>query len=468
MTAAPLDAWPLDGLPVPAGSPDSRPVAGRKAAGRPLLEIRGLCVDYGTGPDAVHAVVDADLVLHSGEVLGLAGESGSGKSTLVMAATRLLREPGVITGGEVTLHLGDGHQVDLLESDASQLRVLRWSQISLVMQSAMNALNPVFTIQTQLTDVLAAHDTHLSKRARRARAAELLELVGISKDRLGSHPHELSGGMRQRVMIAMALALQPQVVIMDEPTTALDVVTQREILEELSDLRDQFGFAILFITHDLSLLIEIADSIAVMYAGKLVERAGAADLFTAPRHPYTLGLLNSFPSLHGPRRRMTGIPGSPPDLRALPSGCVFHPRCAFAMDKCVTEVPPLEELAASAAKRALSIAPATHPAARFAACWLQHDGIAPPELARPAAAIGAASAPADSGSGAQLARPAAAIGGSKDSVGPGAGPPGPTAPAAPAPAATAPVAPAPAAPSTAAPAPTDDATSNDPASGGAP
>ena len=407
MTAAPLDAWPADGQPVPAGTLDSR-----LPAGRPLLDIRGLCVDYGTGPDAVHAVVDADLVLHSGEVLGLAGESGSGKSTLVMAATRLLREPGVITGGSVTLYLGNGQQIDLLDADAPQLRVLRWSQISLVMQSAMNALNPVFTIQAQLTDVIAAHDTHLSKRARRARAAELLQLVGISKDRLRSHPHELSGGMRQRVMIAMALALQPQVVIMDEPTTALDVVTQREILEELSDLRDQFGFAILFITHDLSLLIEIADSIAVMYAGKLVERARAADLFTAPRHPYTLGLLNSFPSLHGPRQRMTGIPGSPPDLRALPSGCVFHPRCAYAMDKCVMAVPPLAELAEPAAKRRLGLAPTARPATRLAACWLQHDGVAPPELAAPAteigiteigaAAVGAAAPANDTASGGAL------------------------------------------------------------------
>jgi peptide/nickel transport system ATP-binding protein len=438
MTAAPLETWPLDGQPVSAGTVD-----GRQPAGRPLLEIRGLCVDYGSGDDAVHAVVDADLVLHSGEVLGLAGESGSGKSTLVMAATRLLREPGMITGGAVTLHLGNGQQIDLLDAEAPQLRVLRWSQISLVMQSAMNALNPVFTIQNQLTDVLAAHGSHPSKRARRARAAELLELVGISRDRLGSYPHELSGGMRQRVMIAMALALQPQVVIMDEPTTALDVVTQREILEELSDLRDQFGFAILFITHDLSLLIEIADSIAVMYAGKLVERARAADLFTAPRHPYTLGLLNSFPSLHGPRRRMTGIPGSPPDLRALPSGCVFHPRCSYAMDKCVAEVPPLEELAEPASRKRRTIALATRPGAtRFAACWLQHDGIAPPELSAAATELGAVASaepallgPVPTEPAATAAATAASVasgtrpdGGPKDSAGPGAGPPGPAAP----------------------------------------
>jgi peptide/nickel transport system ATP-binding protein len=333
-----------------------------------LLEIRGLCVDYGQGPAAVHAVTDADLVLDRGEVLGLAGESGSGKSTLVMAATRLLRPPGVITGGEVRLYPGDGSVVDLLEAGYAGLRALRWSQVSLVLQSAMNALNPVMTIRVQLTDALAAHLPHMSRKQRHARAAELLAMVGISSDRLASHPHELSGGMRQRVMIAMALALRPQVVIMDEPTTALDVVTQREILEELKDLRDRFGFSILFITHDLSLLIEIADSIAVMYAGRLVERAPANALFRAPRHPYTLGLLSSFPPLHGPRVAMTGIPGSPPDLRMLPSGCVFHPRCRFAIDRCSVDAPPLE----------------TPGGDRLAACWRLHgDGPVPPELAVP-------------------------------------------------------------------------------------
>jgi peptide/nickel transport system ATP-binding protein len=341
-----------------------------------LLEASGLCVDYGFGPDAVHAVVDADLTLHRGEVLGLAGESGSGKSTLAFAITRLLRSPGLITGGEVRYFPAEGTAVSMLDAGQHQLRVVRWSQISLVMQSAMNALNPVLSIRAQLTDALRAHRPDMDAARRRARAAELLAMVGITADRLRSYPHQLSGGMRQRVMIAMALALEPQIVIMDEPTTALDVVTQREILEELGALRDRLGFAILFITHDLSLLIEIADSIAVMYAGRLVERADAATLFRSPRHPYTLGLLSSFPGLHGPRRHMTGIPGSPPDLRRLPEGCVFNPRCAYVMDRCRTQSPPLAS-------------PAPLPGAglrgsRIVACWLQ-DGTAevPAPLARP-------------------------------------------------------------------------------------
>ncbi len=261
-----------------------------------LLEIQGLCVDYGQGQGAVRAVDGADLVLHRSEVLGLAGESGSGKSTLALAATRLLRAPGVITGGEVRLFRDDGSVVDMLEADFAGLRVLRWSEISLVLQSAMNALNPVLSIRAQLTDALSAHLPAMTRRERLARSVELLEMVGISGDRLGSYPHQLSGGMRQRVMIAMALALRPQVVIMDEPTTALDVVTQREILEELKELRAEFGFAILFITHDLSLLIEIADSIAVLYAGRLVERAAAASLFRAPRHPYTARIAQFVPA----------------------------------------------------------------------------------------------------------------------------------------------------------------------------
>jgi peptide/nickel transport system ATP-binding protein len=360
-----------------------------RTRGEELLAITGLCVDYGFGDGAVHAVVDADLVLRRGEVLGLAGESGSGKSTLAQSITRLLRAPGVITGGQVLFHVGEtasasratstgrasattapaGRTVNLLDAGAAELRALRWSHLAVVLQSAMHALNPVLSVGAQLTDVLGAHWPELDRSARRSRAGELLEMVGIPADRLGNYAHELSGGMRQRVMIAMALALEPQLVIMDEPTTALDVVTQREILEELMELRDRLGFSILFITHDLSLLIEIADTIAVMYAGRIVETAGAKQLYRAPRHPYSLGLLRSFPALHGPRQPMTGIGGSPPDLRQLPDGCVFHPRCPYVMDKCRTQAPPLVSL--NATERAV-------------ACWLQDtDAVPPPALAQP-------------------------------------------------------------------------------------
>ncbi|HJZ26599.1 MAG TPA: ABC transporter ATP-binding protein [Streptosporangiaceae bacterium] len=335
-----------------------------------LLSVHGLCVDYGLGDDAVHAVVDADLELRSGEVLGLAGESGSGKSTLAYGITRLLRSPGVITGGQVLFHQRELPTVSLLAAGEQELRGLRWNQIAVVLQSAMNALNPVLKIEPQLTDVLRTHRPDMSRADRRARSGQLLEMVGIPADRLSNYPHELSGGMRQRVMIATALALDPSVVIMDEPTTALDVVTQREILEELMALRDRLGFAVLFISHDLSLLAEIADSIAVMYAGRLVERAEASAVFRAPRHPYSLGLLSSFPALHGPRLAMEGIPGSPPDLRNMPSGCPFHPRCGYAFDRCRSDPPPpLLDLDAGT---------------RAAACWLQ-DGreAVPAELARP-------------------------------------------------------------------------------------
>ncbi len=360
--------------------------------GEPVLEIRGLCVDYGIGGDATHAVVDANLVLRRGEVLGLAGESGSGKSTLAYAATRLLREPGVITGGEVLFH-SQGSTADLLDLDEPELQRVRWSEISVVMQSALNALNPVISIGAQIEDVLRAHRPELGRGGRERRAIELLEMVGITGDRLRSYPHELSGGMRQRAMIAMALALEPQVVIMDEPTTALDVVTQREILEELIRLRDDLGFAALFITHDLSLLIELADEIAVMYAGRLVERAPSAALFRAPRHPYTHGLLNSFPPMHGARMAMTGIPGTPPDLRAVPSGCAFHPRCPHALERCPVDVPQLVPLSPGLYRTSGARAAGARgrdsmngAGGREVACWLHDPATSvrvPEELSRP-------------------------------------------------------------------------------------
>jgi peptide/nickel transport system ATP-binding protein len=352
----------------------SAPAGSSGRAGSPVLEIRRLRVDYGRGRRAVHAVIDTDLTLRRGEVLGLAGESGSGKSTLAYGATRLLRQPGFITGGSVLFRPEPDRPdfaIDILDATPEDLRRLRWREVALVFQSAMNSLNPVLTVQAQLTDTLAAHLPQTSRSERVERAAELLKLVGISADRLRSHPHELSGGMKQRVMIAMALALDPQVVIMDEPTTALDVVTQRQILEQVIDLRDRLGFSVLFITHDLSLLLELADTIAIMYAGRIVESASAQQLFHAPRHPYSAALLASFPALHGERKVMTGIPGSPPDMGMPPAGCAFHPRCRYALARCSQDVPELTSPAiASAYDRVVS-------------CWLHHGGELPPELAVP-------------------------------------------------------------------------------------
>ena len=327
-----------------------------------LLEVKHVSVDYGVGDGAVHAVTDVSFTLQRGEILGLAGESGSGKSTLAYAVSRLLRPPALITGGQAIYYPHEREDetdaasiskipglsgvrgeepVDLFELSQDELRAFRWNDLAVVFQSAMNALNPVMTVGAQITDVLRTHRPHMPAAARKERAIELLRLVGIAPDRLGSYPHELSGGMRQRTTIAIALALSPDLIIMDEPTTALDVVVQREILTEIMGLREKLHFAVVFITHDLSLLLEIADKVAIMYAGRLVEQAAHYDLYKHARHPYSYGLMNSFPTLHGPRRIGVGIPGSPPDLRDVPPGCAFHPRCPFAFEPCKTVLPLL-------------------------------------------------------------------------------------------------------------------------------
>jgi peptide/nickel transport system ATP-binding protein len=231
--------------------------------------------------------------------------------------------------------------IDILRLNPAELRAIRWSELAIVFQSAMNALNPTMTVGNQLLDVLATHRPEMTSFQRRERARELFEMVGIAAERLKSYPHELSGGMRQRAIIAIALALSPKIIIMDEPTTALDVVVQREILTELLRLREQLDLSIIFITHDLSLLLEIADTIAIMYAGRVVEMTSARTLHNRPLHPYSFGMLHSFPSLHGERRLMTGIAGSPPDLRNVPTGCAFHPRCPLAFTPCFTVIPKL-------------------------------------------------------------------------------------------------------------------------------
>jgi oligopeptide/dipeptide ABC transporter ATP-binding protein len=317
---------------VPAGT-------GRMASESPVLDIRGLSITYRSDNGDVRAVRDVDLALHRGKIVGLAGESGCGKSTLAYGAVRLLRPPAIVTGGSVVYNgkrLAAQHPqgFDVLAADDAALKQIRWREVAIVFQSAMNALNPVLRVQDQLIDGIRAHMPGGYEQAR-DRARELIEMVGIKPERLNAYPHELSGGMRQRVMIAMALSVDPEVVIMDEPTTGLDVIVQKEILNEVLELKAQLGFSVLFITHDLSLLLEVADQVMVMYAGQMVEAAPTADVRTGGVHPYTRGLLGSFPRLRGPRVQLTGIPGSPPDLRSKLKGCPFHARCAFATDACL-------------------------------------------------------------------------------------------------------------------------------------
>jgi peptide/nickel transport system ATP-binding protein len=266
----------------------------------PVLTIEDFSVDY-LGETTVHAVKNVTLTLGRGEILGLAGESGCGKSTLAYGVNRLLKPPAVITSGRAEFHSREGHTIDLGKLSGEDLRAFRWAKISMVFQGAMNSLNPVINIQAQLGDIFTTHRPEMGRKERVQLCGDLLERVGVDRSRLRSFPHELSGGMRQRVMIAMAMALGPQVMIMDEPTTALDVVVQREILREITRLREELGFAVIFITHDLPLLLEISDRIAVMKAGEIVELGDAVDLYTHPKHDYTRRLLASFPSLTGER-----------------------------------------------------------------------------------------------------------------------------------------------------------------------
>lgn len=309
------------------------------SGGPPLLSVTDLSVEYVTPGGPVRAVERVSFDIHKGQVFGLAGESGSGKSTAAMAAMRLLQPPAIITGGEVRF---DG--LDVLAMSENELRAFRWKRIALVFQSAMNALNPVLSVGEQITDVIVSHEG-ASKKEAKDRAAHLLSLVGIESSRLSSYPHQLSGGMRQRVVIAIALALNPEMLFMDEPTTALDVVVQKEILQQIAELKERLGFSILFITHDLSLMLEFCDTVGILYAGRMCEVAPAKALFSRPQHPYTKGLMNSFPEMHGPRHRMLGISGSPPDMRQPPEGCRFHPRCPDSIDDCQRELPELRGLA---------------------------------------------------------------------------------------------------------------------------
>ncbi|MGD0195485.1 MAG: ABC transporter ATP-binding protein [Candidatus Dormibacteria bacterium] len=301
----------------------------------PLLEVEDLSVSYLTDNADIGAVERVSLTVHAGEFLGIVGESGCGKSTLLFAIAQLLSPPAEITSGRVVFR-----GQDLVQLTDNALRLVRWRDYSVVMQSAMNALNPMKSIGAQFKDTIRAHE-HMSADSIRTRSAEVLHLVGIDAAHLESYPHQLSGGMRQRAMIAMALLFTPQLVIMDEPTSALDVVAQRSLMTQIKELQQQFGFAVIFVTHDMSVVANYSDRVMVMYAGQVAELGDTNSIFERPLHPYSKGLLEAFPSVRGPRRPLIGIPGSPPDLGRPPSGCRFHPRCSEVMPQCLTTDPEL-------------------------------------------------------------------------------------------------------------------------------
>ena len=305
-----------------------------------VLSVRGLSIDYLTRRGPVRAVRDVTFDLAPGETLAIIGESGSGKTTLAVSFIRLSPRSAVVRAGEL-LYTKGGLTTDIRKLDDDDLREFRWSECAMVFQAALNSFNPVITIWDQFLDTAKAHGMK-DERAVRRRADELLDLVHLDPRRvLRAFPHELSGGMKQRVLIAMSLLLDPQILILDEPTTALDILTQRAILDLLRELRGRLGFAMIFISHDLSIAAELADRMITMYAGRIVERASVGDLFYRPRHPYSVGLLRAVPRVSGALGAIESIPGSPPDLIRLPPGCSYAPRCPFAIDACRAAEPPL-------------------------------------------------------------------------------------------------------------------------------
>jgi len=329
-----------------------QPVAGADSAvAEPLLEIDHLQVNFILRGGVVEAVRDVSLEVRPGESVALVGESGSGKSVTAMTAMGLLKLPGRVVGGDVRW----GGRTLLGPAGRDELRRVRGRELAIVFQDPMTSLNPTFTVGTQIVEVLRTH-LEMTRKQARQRAADLLDLVGISSpwQRLGQHPHEFSGGMRQRALIAMALACEPKMLIADEPTTALDVTIQAQILELIADIQQRLRLAVLLITHDLGVVAGLCQRMAVMYAGRIVESGAIDDMFADPKHPYTQGLLASTPALDSVERRLTGIPGTPPNLIAPPPGCAFAARCAHAMPRCTADEPRLSAYGAD----------------RRVACWL--------------------------------------------------------------------------------------------------
>lgn len=314
-----------------------------------LLSLRNLSVEYPTRAGILQGVSNVDLDIHRGEVLGLVGESGCGKSTMGRAIMRLIQPPGTIAGGQIIF---DGE--DLMALDQETMRDLRGRRISLIFQDPMTSLNPVQRVVDHIAEAIWVHEGRRSKEGTRARAAELVDRLGITHERLDDFPHQLSGGMRQRVMIGLALALKADLIIADEPTTSLDVIVEAQFLDLLKELQHDYGLTILLITHNIGVVAEIADRVAVMYAARLMELAKAQTLFDKPLHPYTQALLASVPNIKLVGDNLEIMEGSPPDLINPPPGCRFHPRCAHAFERCAQEAPPFAQV---------------HPG-HYVACWL--------------------------------------------------------------------------------------------------
>lgn len=314
--------------------------AAARSRNSPLLSVQELEIEYRTRRGRVRAVRNVSFDLERGETVAVIGESGSGKTTLGVALIRLSPRNARVAGGRV-LYDRDGEKIDILKLDDDELRRFRWADCAMVFQAALNSFNPVINIWEQYLDTARAHGMRGAAKVRE-RADELLELVRLDADRvLRAYPHELSGGTRQRVLIALSLLLDPKILILDEPTTALDILTQRSIIDLLRGLRARLGFSMIFISHDLSLAAELADRMLTMYAGRIVERASVEDLFYRPRHPYSVGLMRAVPRVTGAVGSLASIPGSPPDLIRLPQGCKYHPRCPYMIEACLDEDPPL-------------------------------------------------------------------------------------------------------------------------------
>jgi peptide/nickel transport system ATP-binding protein len=308
--------------------------------GKPLLEVDGLVMRYQTKRGQVSAIEDVTFTLHHGESLGLVGESGCGKTSVAMSLMGLAADNARYMAGEIRL---EGE--NLLALDEDEMRRRRWKSISMVFQGAMNSWNPVYRVGDQIREAMDLHiHPKLSEAASKGRMARLFEMVGLNPAMLMRFPHEFSGGMRQRAVIAMALSCDPKLIIADEPTTALDVIVQDQILKELKKIQDQLGMALIYISHDIAVIAEVTDTIGVMYAGKLVEYGSTLEVFHRPRHPYAYLLLSSTPSIIGPRRKLAPLVGEPPNLLDPPPGCRFHPRCPFVTDQCRTEDPPFIDI----------------------------------------------------------------------------------------------------------------------------